>query len=152
MDLISSIVLTALFIVLSLLSAPKIVRNVISINRQYFWDIIFVAVLAFISRDLKDTQAAFLIAGNVIVTVIAARIFLLFKERKHNPDQEFEITTEMLEKEDCYSAETWRIENARQTLRNETKAKRKQYQSWYRYYTVFLLLALLLTLAVRLSF
>ncbi len=152
MDLISSVILTALFIVLSLLSAPKIVRDAISVRLQYFWDIIFVAVLAIISRDLKDTPAALLIMGNVLAAVIAARIFLNFKKRKHNPDQEFEITAEMLEKEDCYSAEIWRIENARQKLRATAKAKRGQYQDWYRNYVLFLFLILLLALTIRLSF
>lgn len=152
MDLTSSIVLTALFIVLSLLSAPKIVREIISIKRQYFWDIIFVVVLAVISRDLKDTPAAFLIAGNVFITVTAARIFLIFKKRKHNPDQDFKITAEMLENEDSHSDEIWRIENARQKLRSETKAKRRQYQDWYRRYAVFLSLITILALLIRLSF
>lgn len=144
-----SFALTALFIVLSLLAAPKILRQKISMKVQFLLDVFYVVGIFFLSSHLQDMNAALVVLVNVLVCVAAANIFLRRKKRKHNPEQPFEVTPELLEQETAILDETWRREKVLKKLREEANSKRKQYLDWYAIFSVSLLLMTILAVMVR---
>lgn len=136
--LLFSIFVTASFIVLSLLLAPKIVRKIKSMKIQILLDGVFAGILIFFSILNPRQEFILVLLGNTFAALLAAYIFLLFKKHKHNPKQNFVITTELLSTEDNTLSQECRTSNILQKLRGDARVKSKQYQKWHNAFSFWL--------------
>lgn len=136
--LLFSIFVTASFIVLSLLLAPKIVRKIKSMKIQILLDGVFAGILIFFSILNPRQEFILVLLGNTFAALLAAYIFLLFKKHKHNPKQNFVITTEQLNSEDNTLSLEYRANNVLQKLRGDARVKLKQYQKWHNAFSFWL--------------